>query len=219
MLGIFLGVFVFLMVAYVLIFFRDANPFSELPYAGESLRKGCLLMAVKAVMVAYALLDVQGLYEFESTLAFTVILLLLLIYMHYEVGKYKLYYRHVDLHFVYFCLTLGILHCVDFNGGETSTFLYLIPLSLLTFFTCKWVCAWKDRRIAATRFVLIEDPKTLEEHAIFLIQLIDSIHLRENKVTLEGYIQYHRRECRVGEKCPCRRMGCLKEETDETIKL
>lgn len=54
---------------------------------------------------------------------------------------------------------------------------------------------------------------------IYLIHIIDNMHLRECKVALEGYLQYHRRGCRFGEECPCHKLAIIKEESEEFVKL
>jgi hypothetical protein len=51
------------------------------------------------------------------------------------------------------------------------------------------------------------------------VHLIDCIDQRESRIILEGYLQYHRRECRSGEECPCYQLGLIKERSEESIKL
>jgi hypothetical protein len=87
--GLFLGLLVVLESAYVLVFFREANPFSELPYAGETILKGFFWAVMKVLMAIYALIDLRGHIEFPATLVFTVIFVLFLIHGHLSVGLYK----------------------------------------------------------------------------------------------------------------------------------
>ena len=132
-------------------------------------------------------------------MAITIGLLLLIAYSHYEIGLYKYFYNDVELHLLYMIFTVGILHSSNISGGGITTVTYLVPLNMLTFLSCKRLLMWKKKRVATRRFIMIDSPRDMEEHIVYLIQLIDCIHLRENKLILEGYIQYHRRECRIGE--------------------
>lgn len=79
-------------------------------------------------------------------------LLLLIVYSHWEVGLYKMFSKGVEVHLLYVCFTVGLLHSSDFSGGEITTVAYLLPLNLLTYLGCKWILEWQNKILLTLRF-------------------------------------------------------------------
>lgn len=53
--------FTFLMVKiYILIFFRETNPFSDMQHAGESVLRGMLIFTIKIIFSLYSILDLNN---------------------------------------------------------------------------------------------------------------------------------------------------------------
>lgn len=149
----FLTVLFVLVLIYTIYFFRENNPFSQLPYAGESIQKSILWTSFKIALVCYGLLDLDGAYHFEATISMTVALSLMIALYHFSVGPYLLANKKLELHLLYICLTFGLLHSADISSGEVTTMTYLVPLNVITFYLCEGVIKWRlDRIIRATHF-------------------------------------------------------------------
>jgi hypothetical protein len=57
--------------------------------------------------------------------------------------------------------------------------------------------------MASLRLREIDELWKLERQVVNLIYLIDNFHNRDNRLVLEGYLLIHKRECPIGELCPC----------------
>ena len=94
-LGAILAVLVVGIMGYILIFLRETNPFSQIPNAGETFFKGLLWQTFKLSMVVNSLLDYKGNHERQSTVVFSIVLIFLVCYSHYEIGLFKASYKAI----------------------------------------------------------------------------------------------------------------------------
>jgi hypothetical protein len=104
-------------------------------------------MLFKFGVALYGLLDHKMEYKFPATVTITILIFLMIAYSHLEVGLYNIWYKKVELHLLYICLTFGLLHCSDTSGGELTTITYLIPLNVISFFVCEWIIEMKNKRV------------------------------------------------------------------------
>jgi hypothetical protein len=68
-------------------------------------------------MTLYGLMDLNADIELPVTISITIALFLMIVYSHFEVGLYRLICKKVELHLLYICFTVGILHSSDALGG------------------------------------------------------------------------------------------------------
>lgn len=59
------------------------NPFSPLPYSGETFLKGVLWLIFKFILVLYSLVDISSSYTTSFSLIFTFMVFLFIIFSHY----------------------------------------------------------------------------------------------------------------------------------------
>ena len=96
----------------------------------------------KLIMVVYVLLRrMSGKFQRESTVIFTIMLFLFIIYSHYEVGFYKFNTtKKYEFVFLYISLTSRIACIQPTISKEISQpFIFLIPLILIFHQVCQWV--------------------------------------------------------------------------------
>ena len=90
MLGILLTVIILVMIVFLLVMCREANPFSEWPSAGETFQKGLLWISLKILVTIFVQIDSNGSFQTHLTVILTFLLIFFIGYSHYEVGLYKI---------------------------------------------------------------------------------------------------------------------------------
>jgi hypothetical protein len=179
---------------YILTFFRETNPFSDMQHAGETIYRGIFIFIIKILFSLYSILDMKGEMESSADILFTVILLLIIAQSHYEIGLFKSFPRLLEIKLMYFTLCIGILQSTDcYSNAELTSFTYVISYFILSHFVSDWIIAWQRKRAILVDLVTNHSPEKLEIHVLALIELIDAIDRRENRIELEGYLHIHRR--------------------------